>query len=167
MPQSIATSVAPPATSVIAATVSRTATAPWTADLRAAGGVSANKALRDAAYKALIALTGTNNSSDASLEAAKENSRISGGDHERAQSMAGVSRIALRSARLGDDENQTEFSQARENAPDESIKVYFPAPKFSGDNAAMVTMACFYEIKSNVKPTDPYKLDISPRSVLS
>ena len=45
--------------------------------------------------------------------------------------------------------------------------VYFPAPKFSGDNAAMVAMACYYEIKSGVQPTDPYKLDISPRSVLS
>ena len=145
-----------------------------------AGGVSANSALRDAAYKALVALTEANKSSDASLEAAKENSRISGGDHERAQSMAGATRsrpsgrgeersddIALRSAQLGDNENQTEFSQARENASDESIKVYFPAPYFSGDNAAMVAMAAYYEIQSSIKPTDPYSLDISPRSVIA
>ena len=44
------------------------------------------------------------------------------------------------------------------------VKVFFPEPQFSGDNAAMVAIAAFYEIASGVKPTDPYKLDISPRS---
>ncbi len=45
-----------------------------------------------------------------------------------------------------------------------TLKIHFPEPKFSGDNAAMVAMACYYEIKSDVKPIDPYSLDISPRS---
>jgi N6-L-threonylcarbamoyladenine synthase len=40
---------------------------------------------------------------------------------------------------------------------------YFPAPSLSGDNGAMVAAACYYEIQSGVKPTDPYKLDIYPR----
>ena len=40
---------------------------------------------------------------------------------------------------------------------------YFPAPSLSGDNGAMVAAACYYEIRSGVKPTDPYKLDIYPR----
>ena len=44
--------------------------------------------------------------------------------------------------------------------------VSFPEKQFSGDNAAMVGAAAFYEIKSGIKPTDPYHLDISPRSTI-
>ncbi len=42
--------------------------------------------------------------------------------------------------------------------------VFFPERKFSGDNGAMVAAAAYFEIKSGVKPTDPYKLNIAPRS---
>lgn len=42
-------------------------------------------------------------------------------------------------------------------------EAYFPEPKFSGDNGAMVAAAAYYEIQSGVKPTDPYKLNIYPR----
>ena len=49
---------------------------------------------------------------------------------------------------------------------EDSPKIYFPAPHFSGDNAAMVAMACFWEIKSGVQPTDPRKLTLAPRSIL-
>lgn len=42
-------------------------------------------------------------------------------------------------------------------------EAYFPEPKLSGDNGAMVAAACYYEIKSGVKPIDPYKLNIYPR----
>ena len=42
-------------------------------------------------------------------------------------------------------------------------EAYFPEPKFSGDNGAMVAAACFYEIQSGVRPVDPYKLNIYPR----
>ncbi len=42
-------------------------------------------------------------------------------------------------------------------------EAYFPEPKFSGDNGAMVAAAAYYEIESDVKPTDPYKLNIYPR----
>lgn len=41
---------------------------------------------------------------------------------------------------------------------------FFPALKFSGDNAAMVGAAAYYEIQSGVKPTNPYSLNILPRS---
>lgn len=40
---------------------------------------------------------------------------------------------------------------------------FFPEPKFSGDNGAMVAAACYYEIQSDVKPVDPYSLNIYPR----
>lgn len=43
-------------------------------------------------------------------------------------------------------------------------KIYFPKPKFAGDNAAMVGAAAYYEILSGVKPVNPYHLDIMPRS---
>lgn len=42
-------------------------------------------------------------------------------------------------------------------------EAYFPAPSLSGDNGAMVAGAAYFEIKSGVKPTDPYKLNIYPR----
>jgi N6-L-threonylcarbamoyladenine synthase len=42
--------------------------------------------------------------------------------------------------------------------------VFFPERKFSGDNGAMVAAAAYFEIKSGVEPTDPYKLNIAPRS---
>ena len=40
---------------------------------------------------------------------------------------------------------------------------FFPEPKFSGDNGAMVAAACYFEITSGVEPVDPYKLNIYPR----
>ena len=47
------------------------------------------------------------------------------------------------------------------------LSLFFPEPKFSGDNAAMVGAAALYEIASGVAPTDPYSLNISPRSQIS
>ena len=41
---------------------------------------------------------------------------------------------------------------------------FFPELRFSGDNAAMVGASTLYEIQSGVEPTDPYSLDIYPRS---
>lgn len=42
-------------------------------------------------------------------------------------------------------------------------EAYFPEVKLSGDNGAMVAAAAYYEIQSNVQPTDPYALNIYPR----
>lgn len=43
-------------------------------------------------------------------------------------------------------------------------QVFFPAPKFSGDNGAMVAAAAYFEIINNVPITDPYSLSITPRT---
>ena len=51
-------------------------------------------------------------------------------------------------------------------APDplkKNIPISFPIVKLSGDNGAMVAAACYFEIQSGVKPTDPYSLNIYPR----
>ena len=45
--------------------------------------------------------------------------------------------------------------------------IHLPAPKFSTDNAAMVAAAAYFGIKNGQTPSDPYTLDISPRSPLS
>ena len=45
----------------------------------------------------------------------------------------------------------------------EKAEGYFPQKSLSGDNGAMVAAAAYYEIKSGVLPTDPYKLNIYPR----
>lgn len=50
-------------------------------------------------------------------------------------------------------------SALREKAKD----AYFPSPKFSGDNGAMVAAAAYFEIKDGKEPTDPYTLNIYPR----
>ena len=47
----------------------------------------------------------------------------------------------------------------RKKLPD----AYFPAPKLSGDNGAMVGAACYFEIESGVESVDPYALSIYPR----
>ena len=46
------------------------------------------------------------------------------------------------------------------------INLYFPEPRFSGDNGAMVASAAYYEIVSKIPPTDPYSLNIMPRSII-
>ena len=54
-----------------------------------------------------------------------------------------------------------------QRAFEKQVKIHIPDPKFSTDNAAMVASAAFYSIQSGQKPTDPYSLDISPRSIIS
>ena len=46
-------------------------------------------------------------------------------------------------------------------------QIFFPEPKFSTDNAAMVASAAFFAISAGEKPTDPYNLEISPRSSIA
>ena len=45
-------------------------------------------------------------------------------------------------------------------------KVYFPEPKFSTDNGAMVASAAYFSIQAGEQASDPYQLDISPRSTI-
>lgn len=41
--------------------------------------------------------------------------------------------------------------------------IFFPEPRFTGDNAAMVGAAAFFEITAGISPTNPYTLSIAPR----
>lgn len=45
-------------------------------------------------------------------------------------------------------------------------QVYFPDLKFSTDNGAMVASAAYYSTQAGETPTDPYDLDILPRSII-
>ena len=45
-------------------------------------------------------------------------------------------------------------------------QVFFPEPKLSTDNGAMVASAAYYSIQSGEAASDPYDLDISPRSII-
>ncbi len=68
--------------------------------------------------------------------------------------------------------NQLLRAKARERFLDASdanspLSLYFPTPQFTGDNAAMVGAAAYYEILSGAKPTNPYNLDIAPRTPLA
>ena len=56
------------------------------------------------------------------------------------------------------DEIQKTFSK--------DYQVFFPDPSLSTDNGAMVASAAYYSIQSGDQPTDPYELDISPRSII-
>ncbi|MBQ2639052.1 tRNA (adenosine(37)-N6)-threonylcarbamoyltransferase complex transferase subunit TsaD [Candidatus Saccharibacteria bacterium] len=52
----------------------------------------------------------------------------------------------------------------RLSAKERFKNVFFPEIKYSGDNGAMVAAAAYFEIKNGVEPTNPYKLNIIPRS---
>lgn len=45
-------------------------------------------------------------------------------------------------------------------------QVYFPESKFSTDNGAMVASAAYFSIQSGETATNPYSLDIAPRSII-
>lgn len=47
------------------------------------------------------------------------------------------------------------------------VPTYSPPLNLSGDNAAMVAAAAYYEIESDIKPTNPYTLNIYPRKTIS
>lgn len=79
-----------------------------------------------------------NEGTKVSPEPIKEDSRIFRGDYERARSMAGVSRSASRSARLIDEKNPTESSQAKENAFVPTSLALTPALKSQLDKCKLV-----------------------------
>jgi N6-L-threonylcarbamoyladenine synthase len=49
---------------------------------------------------------------------------------------------------------------------DSDYQVFVPDFKYSTDNGAMVASAAYYSIQAGEKATDPYALDISPRSAI-
>ena len=99
-----------------------------------AGGVSANQELR----RAVTLQFG-------GFRSAATRSPL--GTHERSEELARDSR----------------GNESERRDPECSVTAYFPEPKFSGDNGAMVASAAYYEILSGVQPADPYSLDIYPR----
>ena len=48
-----------------------------------------------------------------------------------------------------------------------SHQVYFPEPQFSTDNGAMVASAAYFAIQDGEQPSDPYSIDIAPRSPIN
>jgi len=57
----------------------------------------------------------------------------------------------------------TQSKPLKSNFSQNPVWVFFPEVRLAGDNAAMVGAAAYFEITSGVKPTDPYSLDIMPR----
>ncbi len=45
--------------------------------------------------------------------------------------------------------------------------LFFPAPQFSTDNAAMVASAAYYAIIQGQKPTNPYNLETNPKTPIT
>lgn len=103
-----------------------------------AGGVSANQSLRD------LALGGARSAPDA----------------PEAQNLGKDTKIQQKPARRPLNADYGYFGSR-------DVSIYFPELRFSGDNAAMVGVAAYYEIKAGVPPTDPYSLSIAPRTNIS
>ena len=57
-----------------------------------------------------------------------------------------------------------ELLRAKASSFNKILPIYVPSPSLTGDNAAMVATAAFYEIESGVQPTSPYKVSLAPRS---
>ncbi len=108
-----------------------------------AGGVSANQKLREEA---------TQNFESAATNLTKSENMPKVTSEGHPQSLRGRS--------------EEPREDGRDERPEE-ITLAFPQLKFSGDNAAMVGAAAYFEIKSGVKPTDPYSLNIAPRSPIT
>ena len=106
-----------------------------------AGGVSANQLLRQ---KALV---GLKNSLKRDFSAC---------DHTKTAQTLQKAPNSRKQQKLAQNDNKAI------NLDD--LQIFFPEPKFSGDNAAMVGVAAYCEILSGVEPTDPYSLNILPRT---
>jgi len=121
-----------------------------------AGGVSANENLRKSAREFFCSISCPNTQTPAVKTTT---------NHRAESEVTSSAKCRTERCSFDDCESRTRTKIELKNKPE--IKVFFPEKHFSGDNAAMVAMAAYYEIKSGVKPTDPYSLDISPRSDIS
>ena len=113
-----------------------------------AGGVSANNALREASCSVICPIPQT-----PAVRKTTVTKRVRGDVVDERRTDCCVS---------DDCAARTRTETERETSP----RIFFPPLSFSGDNAAMVAMAAYWEIKSGVNPTDPYKLTLAPRSLL-
>ena len=106
-----------------------------------AGGVSANRQLRSLA---LNSLKGHQEATDESKDV-----------------KTGMFAKSSKNARSGALNAEYDYFKR------DDIDIFFPEARFTGDNAAMVGVAAYFEIQSGVKPTDPYRLSIAPRTKIS
>ena len=120
---------------------------PDTQSVVVAGGVSANEELRKRASEMVFSSAGLEFLSTSYTGAPREPSL-------RDEPLGHVRNIRVKNS------NQNFMLQKK---PFSDVRVFFPAPALSGDNGAMVATACYFEIQSGVKPTDPYSLNIYPR----
>lgn len=137
-----------------------------------AGGVSANKVLRN---EALRRLKLSNSSTSVRYGCASQNtpqlgvlqchSRPSapGRAAESSRSSSDITKPLLDQDSSTVSSTNTIFSDGPISQDQREVKVFFPDVKLSGDNAAMVGAAAYFEVISGVEPTDPYSLDIMPR----
>lgn len=139
-----------------------------------AGGVSANKVLRNETVRRLkMSLSdklvcrqqGCRSQNTPQVGALQCHSRPSapGRAAESSRSSSDITKLLL-------DQDSSTVSSTNTISSDGLIpqkpcemEVFFPDVKLSGDNAAMVGAAAYFEIISGVEPTDPYSLDIMPR----
>ena len=112
-----------------------------------AGGVSANQELRKNADMAL------------ETEHGEPSKKVS--DSPDFYNTSRVVKMLPREYYPRSDSKVISASTPRETL--EKKLVFFPDPKFSGDNGAMVAAAAYFEIQDGKQPTDPYKLNIYPR----
>lgn len=117
-----------------------------------AGGVSANKVLREKALERLILSEkgAYNGQGCCSQNAPQRGGILTRNSPKYCQLQAPFSL-------------ENSLSSDFEPVRSQEIQVFFPDLKLAGDNAAMVGAAAYFEIISGVEPTDPYSLDIMPR----
>lgn len=135
---------------------------PETKSILFAGGVSANKKLREAAAKRFAFSElgedfSTKNPSDSPIFDNISDLKNSA-DPSAIKNFSSPEHVVKNNTR--------EYYPCSENAKRLAAvppNLYFPSPKFSGDNGAMVAAAAYFEIQDGKEPTDPYKLNIYPR----
>ena len=117
-----------------------------------AGGVSANKVLREKALERLILSEkgAYNGQGCCSQNAPQRGGILTRNSPKYCQLQAPFSL-------------ENSLSSDFEPVRSQEIQVFFPDLKLAGDNAAMVGAAAYFEIISGAEPTDPYSLDIMPR----
>ena len=127
---------------------------PDTRSIVFAGGVSANNRLREECL-GLLAATGSPRQRERTIGGAPVTNQESEETRACSASMSDVD---------SGPQGQTGREAGARGA--NNLNIHFPKLIFSGDNAAMVGAAAFYEIASGVQPTDPRSLNILPRSII-
>ncbi len=131
-----------------------------------AGGVSANKELRKAALNLEVSPGCAFRDNKEPRPAVDKNLDTDFEPRKTRGQNPPVKVFSTTAARLPVEKSTAGLTPATRTERETSPRIFFPPLSFSGDNAAMVAMAAYWEIKSGVSPTDPYKLTLAPRSLL-